>query len=288
MNGIRPSSGAKACLVCGDTRWSEVRSYASPDVYEKTVGVTAEGYWRQWVKCDGCGLHYSRYSRGDGVLDDLYRADYRDKAAAWRGGASTRDIFAKVIALPPEQSETKERVAWIKGEIAALEAAGIVKRRAGARRLLDIGGATGVFAYEFRDAEWLSHVIDPAETGRFLETDHGIPYRQQDYAPGAFDAPFDLVSMIFVLEHLREPEAALRAARDDVTAGGLLYIEVPDALAFAHKPPEDDIFCSCHLWMFDPLSLTALIHRAGFEVASLRRTTTRRGHLALRALAVRP
>lgn len=281
------SSGPNACLICGEAGFAEVRAYDVPDMYERAVGVATDGYWRQWVRCRGCGFHYSRYSRPVTALDDLYRADYRSGTAAWRDGATTRQIFERVIKLPADQSETKERVGWIKSEIAALAGQGIVRLRPAPRRMLDIGGATGVFAYEFRDADWTSHVIDPAEESVFLETDYGIPYRRREYAPGAFGVDFDLASMVFVLEHLVDPLAALAATRDDVARGGLVYVEVPDALAFTRKPPEDDIFCSCHLWMFDPVSLTALVARAGYEVAALRRAHTLRGHYALRALAVR-
>lgn len=284
----RRSGGPNSCLLCGSEGFAEVRAYAAPDMYEKMVGVAEEGYWRQWVRCTGCGLHYSRYSRDALVLDNLYRSDYRSGAAAWRGGASTRDIFRKVIALPPEQSETRERVAWIKREIATLARDNVVKLRPAPRRALDIGGASGVFAYEFRDADWQSHVIDPAQDGKFLESEYGIPYRAKEYEANAFGVDFDLTSMIFVLEHLRDPAGALAGSVADLASGGLVYIEVPDVLAFERKPPEDDIFCSCHLWMFDPGSLAQLVTRSGFEIAVMRRAHTLRDHYVIRVLAVKP
>jgi SAM-dependent methyltransferase len=272
------------CLVCGQSDATNVVRYASPDPYERAVGIAKEGYFRAWVRCVDCGFIYSRYSRDPEVLDRLYESNYRDSAMSWRQG-STREVFDRVIALAPEQSETHARIAWIKREIGSLEAARLVPARPGAKAMLDIGGATGVFAYGFRDADWSTHVVDPAESGRFLETDFDIPYHQGPYRPGLFGRTFDLISLVFVLEHLRDPNAILASIAQDLAPGGLLYIEVPDSVAFRLKPPEDDIFNACHLWMFNPTSLTRLLANNGFELMALTRPQTRRGHYALTVLS---
>lgn len=274
-------SGPAACLICGAAGHAPVFTYAAPDDYERTVGVETNGYARAWARCIHCGFHYSRYGRDAEILDRIYESAYRNASAAWRG-QDVRATFARVTALPAAQSETKQRIAWIKGALAQ-HGVGQVNGHAS---LLDIGGASGVFAYEFQDDRWRSAVVDPSESGRFLEEDHGIPYAQAAFGPGLFDQSFDLVSLVYVLEHLRAPEEALRNARHAVSSRGGLYIEVPDARAFAHKPAEDDIFNSCHLWMFDPQSLNTLLARTGFRVLAQDQRQTARGHFALMALAV--
>jgi SAM-dependent methyltransferase len=274
-------SGPDTCLICGSTGHKPVFTYAAPDDYERTVGVGDVDYERAWVRCVHCGFHYSHYGRDPEILDRIYESAYRNASAVWRG-QDVRVTFAKVTALPASQSETKQRIDWIKGELAQ-HGIGQVNGHA---HLLDIGGASGVFAYEFQDDRWRSAVVDPSESGRFIEDDHGIPYTQAAFRPGLFDRSFDLVSMVYVLEHLRAPEEALRNARHAVTARGGLYIEVPDARAFAQKPAEDDIFNACHLWMFDPMSLRTLLGRSGFRVVAQEERQTARGHYALMALAV--
>lgn len=275
------------CLICSGQALVPVFAYDAPDRYEAAVGVTAAGYARSWRRCGDCGFHQSFYSRDEAVLDRLYESGYRDQQAAWRSG-TTEEVFRRVIALPPEQSETAERVAWLSAALAELDGAGALPKAGdGPRRMLDVGGATGVFAYVFQQragGTWAAHVADPAESGRFL-ADWGVIYRQAPYRAGLFDAPFDLITLVFALEHVRDPDAALRAAHADL-AGGALYIEVPDAWAFERLPADDDIFNSCHLWMFDPHSLVRLLRRTGFEVTHLRRHRTRRGHYALCALGV--
>lgn len=273
----------ETCLICGGHGFETVASYDRPDPYETAVGVPEAGYERSWRRCRGCGFHQSRYARDPDVLDRLYMDAYRDRQAEWRSG-DTKEVFKKVIALPAEESETKQRIAWLQGSLTDLEWGGLF-RPSVAPRFLDVGGATGVFAYEFRAATgWRAHVSDPASSGLYLTEDYDIPYVQAPYRAGQFDTDFDLITLVFALEHFRDPDGSLKEARKDLTGKGAVYVEVPDALAFDRLPPDDDIFNACHLWMFDPKSLIALMHRHEFHVGALRRYRTARGHYALAVL----
>jgi len=275
------------CLLCGSADYRLLHSYDAPDAYERAVGVgvpAGASYARAWVACAGCGFCYSRYARDPEILDRIYADAYRDRGAAWRQ-QSVEDTFRQVVALPPEQSESQARISWIKGEIAGLKAGGLLDWPRPPYRLLDVGGATGVFAYLFQDAMWQTAVVDPSGAGAFIECDYGIPYTAAAFAPELFAQRFELIALVFVLEHLRRPHDLLDAAAATLAADGLLYIEVPDAAAFGRKPADDDIFNSCHLWMFTPATVTRLLDQAGFEVCSLQRMQTLRGHFALRLLA---
>ena len=273
-------TGTAACLICGSDRFDVVFSYDRPDPYETAVGIIAMGYARQWVRCEGCEFHYSRYSRDPTALDRLYEGGYRDAGAPWRS-ESAQDTFKRIVDLPREQSETKERVRWIKTQLAVLPGG------EGPRSFLDVGGASGVFAYDFQDREWRGHVVDPSSQGGFIESEYGIPYKPAAYRSGLFGEQFALVSMIYVLEHVRDPRALLSEALKDLAPGGVLYVEVPDAAAFGRKAPEDDIFNACHLWMFSPESLGTLLEGCGYGVLGLRQMQTLRGNPALMTLAGR-
>lgn len=276
----------KPCILCKSEEYDVVASYEQPDAYERSVGVGEEEYSRQWVRCQNCGFHYSIYSRDEEILDRIYTASYRDQSSDWRK-ATTEEIFEKVIKLPAAESETKWRIQWIKDHIRQAWNNGMMKKGQPPYRLLDIGGATGVFAYEFQDKEWTSSIIDPGESGKFIEQKYGIPYRQAYYHANSFQNAFDLISLVFVLEHMRDPGAILREIHKDMTKDSFLYIEVPDALAFELKDRSDDIFNSCHLWMFTANTLTSLLDQCGFEAFSIDRVKTKRGHIALMALCVK-
>lgn len=272
------------CMLCGSAKHRVVQAYTSPDPYEVAAGLASEGYFRFWLRCSGCGFHYSHYSRGPNALDKLYSSAYRSQAASWRRG-TVEEVFDKVNALPEAESETKARVAWIKKSLADLWGSSLMNPASPPHRLLDIGGATGVFAYQFQDHTWKSYVVDPDENGQFLQDKFGITFLQRRYEAGLFRESFTLISLVFVLEHFPDPAAMLKQVRQDMTPDTLLYIEVPSEAAFERKRPDDDIFNACHLWMFGTESLVRFLGTCGFEVLTLHNTRTKRGHYSLMALA---
>ncbi len=275
---------APPCLVCGSAQADTVFSYSEPDPYEVAAGITKENYYRRWMRCAPCGFYYSAYSRQPGQLAKLYESAYRGGDASWRR-ASPEKVFRDVIALPKEQSETHCRVQWIKSQIDRIWTAGIVTKGSPPYRVMDIGGATGVFAYQFQDENWKAYVIDPDENGQFIESQLKIPFVRKQYEPKSFPFTFDLISLVFVLEHIEDPVAVLRKVRCDMGPHSLLYIEVPSDLAFKLKSPGDDIFNSCHLWMFGPESMVRILSSCGFRAFALECTQTRRGHYSLMSIA---
>jgi hypothetical protein len=276
-----------ACLICGEREATTVFTYDRPDVYETAVGVTPQSYARAWVRCAGCGFHYSRFSRAPDQLDRIYDREYRNAAQSFRP-EGPEEVFRKIVALPPEKSESAQRSAAIRAAIARLQNDAVLESwPQRPLRLLDVGGASGVFAYLFQDADWRAEIIDPGEQGRFVEA-HDIVYHARRFDESFNGGPYQLISMNYMLEHVADPARILAVARDRLSRGGLLYVEVPDELAFARKPQEDDIFNSCHLWMFGPRSLQRLLSDAGFETLSLTRSRSPRGHYALSVLAWAP
>ena len=277
-------TGNDSCLICQSLDYDVVFSYDQPDQYEVAVGISQEGYFRKWVQCKNCGLYYSIYSRSKEALDRIYTTDYRGEHSIWRKD-SIETTFQRVIALPASESETKYRVQWIKEHIWNARKSGLVKQTAPPYRMLDVGGGTGVFAYEFQDDEWIPHVIDPDENAEFIKAKLNIPFLQKMHEPNSFGFTFDLIATVFVLEHLLHPIDFLNALHQDMGPDSFLYIEVPDALCFKFKPPEDDIYNSCHLWMFAPQTLISLLESCGFDVSNVHRTKTIRGHYSLMVLA---
>src|SRR6185503_166963 len=76
---------------------------------------------------------------------------------------------------------------------------------------------------------------------------------------------FDFVIMVGVLEHLRDLDNALDQLRSLLSPAGLLYVEVPDATAFAdwsNAPYQD--FSTEHINFFAPVSLDNLMLVHGF------------------------
>lgn len=250
-----------------------------------TVGVTENDYFRKWVRCSKCGFFYSIYSRPPKAIHNIYETAYRDKNAQWRK-ETAEEMFKKITALPERLSETKQRVHWIKETIAEVWGDNIVKKSKPPFSVLDIGGGAAIFAFEFQDRLWRSYIIDPAQNNDFVKKKLKIPLAQEFYKPHRFQRKFTLISLIYVLEHMADPRFILKSIHKDMNDDSFLYIEVPDSMAFRLKPKDDDIFNACHLWMFNPETLTRLLKECGFEVLSVRRIKTMRNHCALMALAI--
>lgn len=149
--------------------------------------------------------------------------------------------------------------------IAGLVAAHVPRRDA---RILDVGCATGRLLSDLR-AEGFPNVegLDPspacAEAARRL---YGIRVRTCTLAElGAGDERFDVAILVGVLEHLRDLDESFTHLRAILPVGGLLYVEVPDAEAFADWPnaPYQD-FSTEHINFFAPGSLDNLMQRQGF------------------------
>lgn len=271
------------CIACKSKKYKIIFSYDEPDQYEKIVGLDTEGYFRKWVKCDNCELYYSVYSRDKKFMDKIYKSEYRNLNSPWRN-ESPEMKFKKIIELPESESENKYRIRWIKDNINEMLTQNILEKMETPHKLLDIGGGNGVFAYEFQDNNWKSYIVDPDENGKFVKS-YSIEFSQNYYNSGIFNTKFNLISLVFVLEHINKPIDLLKKVKRDMASGSLLYIEVPDAICFKKKTKTDDIFNSCHLWMFSPKTLTLILDECGFEIFSLKRVRTKRGHYSIMALA---
>lgn len=273
-----------SCLICGSKDYDIRSSYDQPDRYELAVGVGPEGYFRRWVQCEQCSFIYSIYSRAQDVFDELYKTVYRNNDSSWRK-ESGEELFKKIISLGEDESETKFRIKWIREVIESLQNDQVIDKKSPPHNFLDIGGGSGVFAYEFKDASWRPYVVDPDDRGSFMKN-YGIEFFPDYYRPHLFPVKFDLISLIYVLEHLQDPISVIKGLHQDMNPGALLYIEVPDSICFKRKDPQDDIFNSCHLWMFSPYTISRFLHDAGFEILALNRIKAKRGYYGLMVLAV--
>lgn len=273
------------CLLCGAGKYDVIFTYDAPDKYEEALGIEKRRYFRQWARCSNCGFCYSIYSRAVGAMDKIYTEKYRSTASLWRT-ETPLETFERIIALPLSESETKQRVMWLKERLAEAKRDSLGPSCSPPHDFLDVGGGAAIFAYEFMDSNWRAHIVDPAENLNLAQKLH-IPFKQDFYTQGLFGKRFCLLSMIYVLEHVLDPLSFLKTAFSDLKRHSYLFIEVPDSIAFRLKPKDDDIFNSCHLWMFNPETLAVILFRCGFETLHLRRLKTLRDHYAVMALAVK-
>lgn len=148
----------------------------------------------------------------------------------------------------------------------------LVARHAKPGRMLDVGAAAGFLLKGFVDAGWQGTGIEPNDS----VAAHGRNVMRLDVRTGMLEAfesetPFDLVSIIQVIAHFVDPNAALDKVRSLLADGGLCLVETWNVRSWTarmfgsswheYSPP------SVLQW-FSPDRLRSLFERHGFrEVA---------------------
>jgi hypothetical protein len=127
--------------------------------------------------------------------------------------------------------------------------------------LLHLAQAYGFEAYGVESSLERVHRLGPVFGRRLARASIG-----RDRLPWG---SFDVIAMSHVLEHLSEPRAALKEAREALADDGLLYIAVPDMDSAQFRvfgKRWDVISPVAHLQYFTSASLTRLLGTCGFEV----------------------
>lgn len=135
-------------------------------------------------------------------------------------------------------------------------------------RLLDYGSGAGHFADAQEKAGWEAHSVDPYSSAsknsdkcRLTEESFELLYP---------DNYFDVVTTWYVIEHLRNPDAAIAEFTRVLKPGGILLLAQQDFGSLQARffganwlyldPPR-------HLWQFTAESLTMLAEKHGLKLA---------------------
>lgn len=94
--------------------------------------------------------------------------------------------------------------------------------------LLDVGCGDGAFCVAFRElgVDWAGLDINPEVTAFTQEI--GLPIALGDFTQRPVERQFDVIFSSQVLEHCLNPHEYLAKARETLTPGGLLHLDVPN------------------------------------------------------------
>lgn len=131
-------------------------------------------------------------------------------------------------------------------------------------RLLDIGCGNGALlrAFHKRRPDWKLNGVEVGEQNRPMVEQ--IPGLEKFSTDPNIPGPFDLVSLVHVLEHIPQPVEFLKSLLPKLSASGLLLVEVPNC---AENPFM--FLVADHATHFFPAHLRTAIERAGFEIVVL-------------------
>ena len=140
---------------------------------------------------------------------------------------------------------------------------------------LDVGCGQGAMLVEFRRRFPASQCkgLEPSpDAVDYCRRHHGIEVEVLNWNSLDGDmitGPFDLITLVHVLEHVLDPVGVLTRAAQRLSPEGMIYVEVPDLLSdrWAGK----GFFHIAHIWYFHETSLRNLFQRCGLEVIAVTR-----------------
>lgn len=198
------------------------------------------------VLCHGCGLARTDPLPDQSAIDAFYREAYREQYKHQSAPSRRHVLRAGRVAL--------DRIARLPSP--AFEA----------RRAVDVGSGGGEFAY------LLSRVTGAEVTGVEPHRGYashaakalGLDIRTGSVLDARIDAgSLDLVTLYHVLEHLRDPVAALTRIGSWLRPGGTLVVEVPNIEATCQSPGH--LFHFAHLFNFNSSTLELAGRLAGLS-----------------------
>lgn len=256
-----------SCAFCGGTRHILARRFDAPPAGETDFGIAP--YARALWQCTACGHLVNRYDFA--LPEGLYEAGY--VSATY--GERMATTFERIMALPPEKSDNRQRVARV-----AAEARGRLGPER--RRLLDIGSGLGVFPAAMVADGWDATALDPDPRATAMLRDHApVATVTDDFDTAVLPGRFDLVTLNKVLEHVPAPIGLLARVRDVLAPDGLAYVEVPDGEAALDAGADREEFFVEHLDAYSMASAALLARAAGFRVLRQERLVEPSGKFTL-------
>jgi 2-polyprenyl-3-methyl-5-hydroxy-6-metoxy-1,4-benzoquinol methylase len=144
--------------------------------------------------------------------------------------------------------------------------------------VLDVGCGNGEFLAAAKELGYRTYGIDFAEAASVACNARGLKAVAGDFLRHDFgaDAPFDLITMWDVCEHLDQPLPFVARARELLKPGGMLVLKVPcvtaRAMALVQRVPRlagPILSAPFHIQYFRPEGLVQMLERAGFSAVKV-------------------
>lgn len=238
-----PIATTRACPVCDHRQAERLHSqrFVLPDAKNLAAGYDV-------VACARCGAAFADTPVSQQQYDELYARQSRYAAGPAshardndRDTARFQDMAAEIARTLPDRHAQILDVGCANGQMLAALAA---------------LGYTNLYGADPSPACVVHAAAIPGVRAR-VGSLSAIP---QD------GAPYDLVILSHVLEHVRDVKPALEYVKQFLGGGGRIYVEVPDAsryAQFAWSPYQD--FNSEHINHFSRATLTNLLRQCGLR-----------------------
>lgn len=227
------------CYLC------QTRGHDLPGTFRDRL-FDVPGEWRL-RRCSRCGLIWLNPQPLPEDIPKLYASYYTHQDPGGESGSRldllTQKIAQAILAERFGYGEKSDWPVWLVRLLGSIslwrDEAGyqVAWQARGKKRLLDIGSGGGGFLRRMRDYGWEVVAVEPdpvaAERARKLHglEVHATTLEQADLPPQSFD----LITFYHVLEHLPDPIATLRRARELLRLGGRLVALTPNQGSLGYR-----------------------------------------------------
>lgn len=234
-----------SCRVCGCDRLALVKSSNVGDLSSADFAITDASYGRTQAiyRCAQCGFMQCHEAKQ--VL-----AFYQSLSdTAYEQGRAERMAQASAI------------VAVARSQLA---------RTGDRQRLLDIGAGSGILVEAATCAGFSAEGVEPSNWLVTAAHKHGCRVFEGVLPHPSIEGPYDVITMIDVIEHVENPAALLREARRLLADNGVLIIVTPDAASLAARLMGWRWwhYRVAHIGYFTPKNLSLLCEREHLSVRS--------------------
>jgi SAM-dependent methyltransferase len=149
---------------------------------------------------------------------------------------------------------------------------GVRKFRVGGR-LLDIGAGSGILVEQALELGYRAQGIEPSKWLQKTAADRGLPVSLGTFPHPEVCGPFDVVTLIDVIEHVSNPVELLCNIRQALKQDGLAVIVTPDVSSIAARILSWKWwhFRIAHIGYFNKRTLLFALGRAGLKPVLVRR-----------------
>jgi SAM-dependent methyltransferase len=211
-----------------------------------------EGF--SYVRCGNCGLVQ--------INPQPEKASVHERYGSAHGGDYLRYELANEAVFLSLQLRTLHDI-----HLGQIEAAFF---KAGKKRFLDVGCATGALLEKMRERGWEVNGVEiSAQMAEYGKQNRGIAVSTLPLeANGFMEKSFDVVHASHIIEHLNSPGIFIREVYRILDDGGLFLVTTPNIAGMQARVSGGRWRSAIydHLYLFSVKTLAALLRREGFYI----------------------
>jgi len=246
------------CPICQSTN---LKIFKSNNYFFPSYSKAPEFYIYQLLLCDDCTVIFMDIFPDEKKLANYYNTEYR--ASQFRIKLKEKNIEPPIM-IPWSGISFMRFMNFYQTVEHHVSSLKILQND----NIIDYGGYQGMWGYAMNQTYGCYPIIyDFNEAGiNFSKNAFGFARSMvaKDIYTDIFSCKAKLASLIHAFEHLLYPVKFLTHLKENILEkNGYLYIEVPNAYAFAHADPT-------HAFTYNTYSLERVLNVCGFEVLHIR------------------